>query len=590
MSKRKQRYAVALCPKDFPFLIARMFLEERADFVPKSLQSKILGHIRARDWRGLSIVGSDIHPDTAGVDLYFTVAQIRSLFKKNSDFAIDAECELNARVNFERSERICRITNKRIDYFSRFPDRLPAGLGDLVSSTRRIIDEVLGDVDVWKGKLPDLLRVTSGATASSRRDKSRPFMKLRRAYRCTPGAWPYLRALARFYGAHEPFLRPTNANRIAFVPKDSFKHRTIACEPEGNLPLQLSIDAYLKQRLCTRGIDLSKQTRNQELARDGSVNGHIATIDLSMASDTLALNTVLWLFPEPWVEVLMALRSPCYKDGLDSHNLKRYSKFSSMGNGFTFVLETVLFYAIVKSTGSNVCSVYGDDIICDVSCSDAVIRLLHFFGFKPNPDKTFSTGFFRESCGTDWYKGVNVRPHTLVRTPRYAPELCHFINNMLAVTQPGGQLWAYFASIIERERLLVVPFVESTSAGVHIEPTAARRLGLLRSGSKELGPFVDVYRGYAVVTKRVLPGAVRAALLWFFTYGRLPKERVSFGCRVAITPSWLPHPYQEARVTSELKGDVEVYRSGSNYWYPPVVEKPVHLYLWTDYLRAQARR
>lgn len=590
MSKRKSRYALTLRSEEFPFYIARLFLEERADYVPKALQSKLLGHIRARDWKSLSTIGSDIWPDTAGLDLYFTLAQIRSLFKKNSDFADDSACEHAARINFNRSELICRITNKRLDYYSRRPDRLKGDLLVRVNAIRRIIDEVMGDVGVWKGKIPDLLRVTSGATASNPRASSRPFMKIRRTYRCTPGAWPYIRALARFYGASEPFLRPTNANRIAFVPKDSFKHRTIACEPEGNLPLQLSIDAYLKQRLCTRGIDLSKQTRNQELARDGSLHGHIATIDLSMASDTLALNTILWLFPEPWVDVLMALRSPCYKDGLDSSNLHRYAKFSSMGNGFTFVLETVLFYAIVKSTGSNVCCVYGDDIICDVSHSDTVIRLLHFFGFMPNPDKTFSTGFFRESCGTDWYKGISVRPYTLLRTPRYAPELCHFINNMLAVTQPGGQLWAYFASIIERFNLHVIPFVESTTAGIHIDPTTARRRGLLRTSTQKYGPFVDVFRGYAIITKCVRPSAVRGALYWLFSYGRFPKGHTSRDCWVGYHPFWLPFPYQEARVTSELKGDVEVYRSGSYYWHPPVVEKPVHLYCWTDYLCAQAHR
>ena len=588
MSKRKPRYAIALRWKEFPFHIARLFLEERAETLPNALRSKILGHIRARDWVSLSTIGSDVHPDTAGLDLYFTLAQIRALFKKNGDFADDSACRLAASTNFERSERICRITNRRIDFYSMFPNRLDDDLRGYIDSIRRIIDDVLGDVDAWKGQMPDLLRVTSGATASSPRVASRPFMKIRRAYRCTPGAWPYIRALALFYGANEPFLRPTNANRIAFVPKDSFKYRTIACEPEGNLPLQLSIDAYLKQRLCTRGIDLSKQTRNQELARDGSILGHIATIDLSMASDTLALNTVLWLFPEPWVDVLMALRSPCYKTDMSSSALKRYAKFSSMGNGFTFVLETLLFYAIVKSTGSNVCSVYGDDIVCDVSHADTVIRLLHFFGFKPNPDKTFSAGFFRESCGTDWYKGISVRPHTLLRTPRYAPELCHFINNLLAVTKPGGQLWAYFASLVERFNLHVIPFVESTSAGIHIDPSVARRRGLLRANSEKYGPFVDVYRGYAIITKRVCPSSVRGALYWLFSYGRFPKERAGFDRLGAINPFWLPFPYQEARITSELKGDVEVYRSGSYYWHPPVVEKPVHLFLWTDYLCAKS--
>jgi hypothetical protein len=54
--------------------------------------------------------------------------------------------------------------------------------------------------------------------------------------------------------------------------------------------------------------------------------------------------------------------------------------------------------------------VYGDDIIVRQSDALVVLELLKFIGFKSNPEKTYLVGRFRESCGTDWYCGQDVRP------------------------------------------------------------------------------------------------------------------------------------------------------------------------------------
>jgi len=54
--------------------------------------------------------------------------------------------------------------------------------------------------------------------------------------------------------------------------------------------------------------------------------------------------------------------------------------------------------------------VYGDDIIVPSESYDMVSWALECFGFQVNPEKSFSTGPFRESCGTDAFAGTNVRP------------------------------------------------------------------------------------------------------------------------------------------------------------------------------------
>ena len=83
-----------------------------------------------------------------------------------------------------------------------------------------------------------------------------------------------------------------------------------------------------------------------------------------------------------------------------------------MGNGFTFPLESLIFFALAHSVckpGETV-SVYGDDIIVPTHRYEALVQLLTATGFLVNTDKSFSTGPFRESCGHDYLSGINIRP------------------------------------------------------------------------------------------------------------------------------------------------------------------------------------
>lgn len=585
---RTQRAQRNKAPLVDVFKIARLWVEDRADTLSSETSRQILGHIRARDWLWLMSVGSDTEPAKQGLQTYITLSQLRALFKKNDDFADEQVCLESARSNFFRAERICKITNKRIDYYSQHEDRLDDVLREQVGEVRRILRRTCGDVGEWRNGIPSMIRITSGATASSPRKRSLPYMKIRKTYRATPGAHPYIDALVRYHVGGSPRLITVGCNRVVTVPKDSLTYRTIAAEPEGNLPFQLTIDTYWKRRLARVGICLDDQSKNQRLALVGSIDGSVATIDLSMASDTVSLNAVLWLFPEEWSEVLMSLRTPAYK-GIFGYGL--YQKFSSMGNGFTFALETMLFYAIVKAVGSNVCSVYGDDIICDASSYDAVVRLLRFFGFIPNQKKSFSTGPFRESCGADWFSGSNVRPFFFRSTPRNKHELCHFVNGMLSVGNPGGKLWEYLRWLAREERLPLVPWNFSSYSGVHISPDVARQKRILRSSGG-----VDVYRGYAAKTKLVRSRQLQAYLFWFLRRGcRCPigggtarsvetDETAVFERRVPISrESAISALTAPVVVTSEIPSDRTKYVRGNLVWHCPHERRPVYLDWWTEY-------
>jgi hypothetical protein len=82
-----------------------------------------------------------------------------------------------------------------------------------------------------------------------------------------------------------------------------------------------------------------------------------------------------------------------------------------MGNGFTFELESLIFFAIAScSCDAGIVSVYGDDIIVPSQYATDVMKNLEMCGFSLNWDKSFIDGPFRESCGGDYFEGFDIRP------------------------------------------------------------------------------------------------------------------------------------------------------------------------------------
>lgn len=206
------------------------------------------------------------------------------------------------------------------------------------------------------------------------------------------------------------------------VPKTALKDRPIAVEPLLNLYLQKGIGAYIKKRLKKFGINLQKgQSFNKELVMNAWAL-ELATIDLSAASDSICLKILADVAQvtengRRWFALLnLARTSHCYIEKYDGSDgqLVELEKFSSMGNGFTFELESLLFFCLVRVTVPRkkygYCGVYGDDIIVPHEHAYDLIQLLGIYGFQVNRDKTFVTGPFYESCGTDVYKNINCRP------------------------------------------------------------------------------------------------------------------------------------------------------------------------------------
>lgn len=279
-----------------------------------------------------------------------------------------------------------------------------------------------------------------------------------------------------------------NGSRLSFVPKTREISRTTCTEPVCNMLWQKGIASVLERRLSeTCGIRLDKQPdKNRELARIGSLTGKFGTIDLSSASDSKSLNLLSEFFPSHVVQWLRKTRSPVtvLPDGREV----TLHMVSSMGNAFTFPLQTLFFYSLVygayrvlnipvenpfRHNLGNL-AVFGDDIIVCAEAYGLVCRLLVACGFKVNVDKSFNEGLFRESCGHDYFHGHNVRG-VYIKTLKDDCDKYSAINRLNYWSAVHGVPLRLTVSFLKKGlRLLPIPFDEMDTAGIKVHSSHLR--------------------------------------------------------------------------------------------------------------------
>jgi hypothetical protein len=309
---------------------------------------------------------------------------------------------------FWEAERSCAATNQRFNslMYEGALEKLVVDDPWMASSlfkAKALIQRILGEV-------PRALdyRFGPGATSLVKGQITLP-KKYSREIHVTPEVYSYWRDICGpLWSSHVRNVVIVSGNSVTFVPKDGKTDRSIAIEPHINVYAQLGIGNEIRRRLSA-WIDLNTgQDLNRFLASMASSWG-LATIDFSSASDTIARSLVAFLLPEGWWMLLDRVRSHRFTlDGEEHVN----EKFSSMGNGFTFELESLIFYALARAAGGSrlLTNAYGDDVILPKESADGFIRLSEYCGFQVNRDKSFLTGLFFESCGQDYFDGVAVRP------------------------------------------------------------------------------------------------------------------------------------------------------------------------------------
>lgn len=420
------------------------------------LGRKILPLIKREDYQAICDYNVEYGRDDMSPIQYYHLRQSLAFFSKLEFLDIGIDKEKAALDKFLEAESLCRETNEVFRAWSTGKFKFSPAVDSVLSNAARRIAQVLGPV-------PDLsrlgLRFGPGATTLTRKRDANSREKLRAGFACSEELLPVLskvlQELAAWTEAHpgkdgalelgglplviagdttifdasvysdvvleagvhtaQVFCRESLRvqlmdEELSFALKNAKTYRTVSKGPPLNTMVQLGYGDYMAKRLARFGIDIKDQSVNQRLARDGSLTGELATLDLSSASDTIAIELVYHLFPVDWANALSACR--CKFISFRGERL-RLEKFSSMGNGYTFPLETLIFWALAKAScdAGDTVSVYGDDIILPVKHVALFQEVLTACGFVLNTRKSYATGLFRESCGADWYRGFNIRPH-----------------------------------------------------------------------------------------------------------------------------------------------------------------------------------
>lgn len=392
-------------------------------------RSDIESMIREERWDDL--ISVKINPnDYDNAEKYFADVSSVSFLRKYEPLPTKIDRKQVAIDGFFEAERKCYRTNQRL---------LP-----FVYNTYCVEDEALAPFFVClRNEVESLIgprppsnpagRFGPGSTYGDRTQLATVPDKMSSRPTMTREAWPFLfpwsgTLWAKACAARGDSISIVRGNRFTAVPKDCTKNRGICIGPSVNLFFQLGFGSALRNGLKSSGINLNDaQDTHRQVAREASISGKNATIDLHQASDTVCNALVKLALPPAWHEPLQDLRETHTEITVDGvTKVVLLEKFSAMGNGYTFELETVIFLAIcmvimrqkgvTPLPGSNV-HVFGDDIIVPSELAKDVIAALRFCGFDCNESKTFVDGPFRESCGGDYFLGTNVRPYFLKKEP-----------------------------------------------------------------------------------------------------------------------------------------------------------------------------
>jgi hypothetical protein len=405
---------------------------------PRALTVSLL--LRGEEWSQLSQLAT--RPlDYCDSESYWRDTVITDLLRK-CDLPSGIDKEAVARATFLSCEAKNARTNVRL---SRFVDETLFIEDHVDEAVYRFIGDWRKEVRRILGNLPDNLvpRFSTGATyadvgeLTTIPDKmsSRPTIYSHSRDTILPfwGSTSWGRSVVEERRDSDP--QTVRGNIFFTVPKDGKTFRGCCKESSLNVSFQLDIGRVIRGRLKRIGIDLQHgQDHHRSKAREGSLDNGCATIDMSNASDTMCRLLPKLVLPAEWHELLASLRARLTR--FEGQKWFRLEKFSSMGNGFTFELETLLFSTLARTViaceGGDPDQVmcYGDDLIVPSCHYLAVTAALRLFGFEPNMKKTFAEGPFRESCGGDYWAGAPVRGHFVRAFPNEPQEWISLANGL----------------------------------------------------------------------------------------------------------------------------------------------------------------
>lgn len=449
-------------------------------------------------------------------DLYL----LKEVLRKSPDLDLGIDTARVALDSFLVDERANAETNKRLG------DCVPEDLGlrAILNRAALKIAAVLGEFR--PDEFAEGVRFGPGSTVTLERKESGVYNKLSRTPSCTADALALAYRVINDSPVWLDCLRLSNScssdavdasasmpasswslaltvcqfDRWTSVPKSAKTDRGIGIPPDCNVMLQLALGRMMRSRLFHRGgIDLQDQSKNQRLALQASVDGENATVDVRAASQSvtyalvhLLLATLPASIMDPrWFTALDMLRTTysLLPDGVLHEN----ELFSSMGNGYTFELETLVFWAISCAVCEDLglpsrVSTYGDDIVLPSVAYPRLVEVFKYCGFGINTNKSFFNiegPFFRESCGKHYLNGRDVTPFYVDTALDKVESILLLANNLMRWSIRDGyrdgrvhSVWKWVVAHLPRQLLdRAIPLGESNDGLIldwdEVSPAAA---------------------------------------------------------------------------------------------------------------------
>lgn len=333
-------------------------------------------------------------PDWFLVEQFFT-----NVFNKNPHLPYDGDPEQAAVDLFFTNERRCEMLNSRFSSLLEHPR-----MREILYRWRNRVQKIMGkfssyDISGFEWSSGAIVGCPTGNTPLDRiatKGITRELLSFAQS-RDLSDSWYILSDMS------------VGITHLEFVPKTAKTHRVIAIPLAINAGVQRSIGKYLYRRLTFFGIDTrTAPDWHVFLAKWASITGEYTTEDLSSASHLIYTELVRFLVAKDWYELLDACRDHSYTyDG----KAFGFHHFMPNGNGYCFELETIIFKAMLDVCCNDTESyAYGDDLIFKSEYTQNVRSLIKNIGFISNVEKSFSSGFFRESCGGDFIHGHDIRP------------------------------------------------------------------------------------------------------------------------------------------------------------------------------------
>jgi len=309
--------------------------------------------------------------------------------------------------------------------------------------------------------------------------------------------------------------------------------------------LSRGLGLYMRSRLeASTRINLAlQQERHKVWAQRASEDGKHATIDVSEASNSYMPLHMELLLPESWRAIVDTVRVPIYE--LPDGRTGNFASQMLMGSGHTFPLQTILFYALAQAATDllgerGIVSAYGDDIILPNFAAPGFIWALDLIGFKVNTEKSYwSSDYmhvnkFRESCGGDYYQGLDVRPYMpecetrKVQKREYTAEVHKAINGLTLRWHPAEIQTTLKFLLKELSTVCTLSFVpdtETETSGVHEWILPWVDVSLLDCNLPRVENSVRTYWALRPKVKKRITDGRAAYWAWLHSHSRsIPKD------------------------------------------------------------------